>query len=209
MGFWIVSGPSSAGKSTFLASPRCSEITGCPSPHPTVFPKDLLDGKAVPSDTWFFHYNNLRPIEIMADTNLAMHPLLRRLGGFGDLWITKKLLDKDPVPQCLNCWRDPGWEAALCLPDAPLGAVILVATAATLKSRAQNRKVVENSPFSRSADVYPSAKWARICAKVDMSAVYQLWNNELKRRGIPVAFLDATDFAFRPISEAEALGFRR
>ena len=181
-------------------------MAGFPPPHATVFPQDLLDGKPVPSGTWFLHYNILRPIARAAESDLATHPLLRRFGGFGGWWITKRLFDKDPAPGCLGGWRDPGWEAALRLPDKPLGAVVLVATAATLRSRAHERTVVEHPRFSMGVELYPSAKWAGIYARVDLPGVYRAWNDELKRRGIPATFLDATDFAFRALSEPEALG---
>src|SRR5215217_2286916 len=60
---WIISGPTSVGKSTFLASPRCTELTGLPSGSPVYWPVDNLRAEDLSSVDAYFHYNILRPLK--------------------------------------------------------------------------------------------------------------------------------------------------
>src|SRR5688500_6437644 len=57
---WIVSGPSSVGKSTFLESQRCREITGLPMDAPELIAFEPgIESRSL--DNTLFQYNLLGP----------------------------------------------------------------------------------------------------------------------------------------------------
>ena len=60
---WIVSGPSSAGKSHFLDSPRAAELTGLARATRVWFPKQIGPGSPPAGEDAFVHYNILRPFQ--------------------------------------------------------------------------------------------------------------------------------------------------
>src|SRR5688572_10045319 len=64
LGYWIISGPLSVGKSVFMASPRCAEITGLPPETPVVWASDESQLDALDSSDAYFHYNTLRNARI-------------------------------------------------------------------------------------------------------------------------------------------------
>jgi SAM-dependent methyltransferase len=57
---WIISGPSSVGKSTFLTRSRCAAVTGLPAGTPVVWPTAQARLDELGSADAFYHYNILR-----------------------------------------------------------------------------------------------------------------------------------------------------
>jgi hypothetical protein len=82
----IVSGPSCAGKSTFMQSHGATELTGLTPAHPVVFPATLWLQPAVLHTDCYFHYNILRPADRGGDgfasdgpwNDLLAHPAPKR-----------------------------------------------------------------------------------------------------------------------------------
>jgi hypothetical protein len=58
---WIVAGPSCAGKSTFLSSPRAGALTGLPPDTQVTNPAGLF--RRALDDDAYFHYQMLRPLK--------------------------------------------------------------------------------------------------------------------------------------------------
>lgn len=57
---WIISGPSSVGKSTFLTRPRCAEVTGLSAAAPVVLASAPAKLDEIGAADAFYHYNILR-----------------------------------------------------------------------------------------------------------------------------------------------------
>jgi hypothetical protein len=159
---WIVSGPSSSGKSTFLDSPRAQEITGLPPSTVVWFPKEIGGDGPQPGPDAFIHYNILRP--------------LQRSPRPQDIELGPKLFEGDKQ-----------WRAILALPGEKR-AVIVVADRATLMARVKARGEVEKGD----AHAYGVAKWMKLYNAISVDAVYRAWRGELIRRGIHFVEIDGT-----------------
>src|SRR5689334_21803050 len=57
---WIISGPSSVGKTQFIRSARCVELTGLSSDSAILSPSQVERGMTASGDA-LYHYNILRP----------------------------------------------------------------------------------------------------------------------------------------------------
>jgi hypothetical protein len=157
---WIVGGPSSAGKSTFIDSPRSAQVTGLPRGTPVYFPKDVGPGTPPPGQDCFIHYNFLRPfyrVERPAEV-----PVDARL--FAD---------------------EPFWRRIVALPGEKR-VVVVVADRATLLGRVKGRAQVE----AGDGHEYDGRRWVRIYEAIDVAAVYRVWREELVRLGLPFVEVD-------------------
>ena len=163
---WIVSGPSSAGKSTFLESPRAKALTGLTTETARVwFPKEIGPGSPPPGEDAFIHYNILRPFQ------------------------------RSPRPQDIvmgpRLYEDEKqWRAILALPGEKR-AVVIVTPRAQLIARVKARGEVEKGD----PHAYGSAKWLRLYNAISTDAVYRAWREELRRRGISFVEIDGGDGA--------------
>ena len=151
----IVSGPTSAGRTTILESPRAPEITGVPRGTRVWFPKQIGPGSPPPGQDALIDYNILRPFQ------------------------------RTPRPQDVVFGPelfagDKQWRAILALPGEKR-AVIVVADRATLVARVKARV----DPETGDPNAYGVAKWVRLYNTISVDAVYRAWRDELKRRGIP------------------------
>lgn len=157
---WIVSGPSSAGKSHFLDSPRAAELTGLPPRTRVWFPKEIGPGAPPAGEDAFIHYNILRPFQ--------------RAGRPRDVEIGPHLFEGDKQ-----------WRAILALPGEKK-AVIVVAERETLVKRVKERAGVE----ADDRHAYSPQKWLRVYEAIDLGAVYREWRAELMRQGIQYVKVD-------------------
>ncbi len=192
---WIVSGPSSAGKSTFLASPRCREITGLGNDAPVRLPNangidaGELNGSLV-------HYNLLRPAHRFLRLAGAGGPprraflarLLRRGAAHAD--------DAAFAQASVDFRGDPAWRAVL---DAPLAkkAVVLVAGRERIIERVRARREIEPAQGAEKSNVYRSEFWLALYERIDLPRLYRAWCDELTACGIDSAFIDSNDLEFR------------
>ena len=127
---WVISGPTSAGKSTFMMNPRCAEITGLPPETPVAWPatySNLDDGDAADS---FYHYNILRPLH-----------LEYRSGSTGTL---RKQLD---MSIATDFGRDPRW-SDLTQYAAAKRAIVLVARKRMILHRIRHRQTIERQALT-------------------------------------------------------------
>lgn len=188
--FWIVSGPSSAGKSTFLASPRCREITGLASGAPVRLPTAQGLDLAGLGDG-FVHYNLLRPAR-------------RFLRETGEPGLFARLLRRGAAREsdaafsaaCVDFRSDPAWRAVLADP-APRKAVVLVADAECILARVRTRREIEPGERGKGANVYPRASWRALYARTDLPRLYRAWCAELAACGIDCVLIDSNDLEFR------------
>lgn len=113
---WIVSGPTSAGKSRLLSSPRAGQLTSLEPGAPVLFPPKLGKLPELSRDS-YLHYNLLRPAQIAAK-------------------------EGDAVAGATDFGTDPRWRQILDL-SADRRAVILVAGRETLMNRSRGRTLNE------------------------------------------------------------------
>jgi hypothetical protein len=157
---WIVSGPTSAGKSTFVASRRCEQMTALPSSTRVWFPKEIAPGSPPPGADALIHYNILRPFQKAEDPRAVK--------------VDARLFDADPK-----------WHAIIDLP-AKKRAVVVVASKGKLVERVKARAHVEaGEPHE-----YGVEKWLRVYEAIDLDAVYAAWRAELARHGISAVNVD-------------------
>ena len=184
---YIIGGPTSSGKSTFIASKRAAELTGLPRGTPVVFPSAQSAGLVQHSGAdVFFHYNLLRTIQ----PNVRQMP--RSMKKEGEL---------DPTE--FN--KDIAWTELLNLP-APKRAVALVANKQTLLDRIRQRSVVEEpTPTNRAANIYQNDKWLRRLERVNLVALYKAWCKELRDNNIPYVLVNSNDERYLVIENEERL----
>src|SRR5688500_3684550 len=96
---WIVSGPTSGGKSTFMDSRRCEQVTGLPRLTRVWFPKEIGPGSPPPGTDALIHYNILRPFQKAEDPR--------------DVKVDARLFESDPK-----------WHAIVDLPGKKRAVVI-------------------------------------------------------------------------------------
>ena len=176
---WIISGPTSVGKSTFLISPRCTEITGLPPGTPVVWPRtsQLLDDYA--KSDCFYHYNILRPFHLSFElkSKRSQKGIIRnffgRVSGFGAL--SGLIRPQSTFDFATDFSLDPVWnDIRRCAISKK--AVILVARKQTILKRARQRKIVEHQSIRNQQEKqYPTQYWTNLLYDVDLGVVYEAW----------------------------------
>jgi 2-polyprenyl-3-methyl-5-hydroxy-6-metoxy-1,4-benzoquinol methylase len=202
---WIISGPSSVGKSTFLTSPRCSEITGLPAGTPVVWPRTSEFLVDYAKSDCFYHYNILRPFHLSSELRIKrkqkgiIRNLFGRVSGFGSL--SRPIRTQSPCDVVTEFDLDPKWndisERAIAKK-----VVVLVAGKQTILKRAGQRKIVEHQSLRNQEEKqYPTQYWTNLIYDMDLGAVYEAWCRELNEHRIPYILVDSTDNTY-PILES-------
>jgi hypothetical protein len=174
--FWLISGPSSVGKTTFIRSSRCLAITGLSPETPIIKPVNAPgpDARLQSVKDCFVHYNILRPISLFAKRGAqetsAIEEYRARSVRFAD---------------------DPWW-LGFAQAATEKKALVLIANRAGILERARNR--------SR----YKFDYWEALYGKVRLSDIYRAWSAELKRAGIPYTFVDTTDSGYAELDHDSA-----
>ena len=192
---WIVSGPSSAGKSTFLASSRCREITGLGDDAPVRLPNANGIDTGDLSDC-FVHYNLLRPAHRFLRLGGAGKPprraflarLLRRGAAHPD--------DAAFAQASVDFRDDPAWQAVLAAPSAKR-AVLLVAGRERIIERVRARREIEPARGAEKSNVYRSEFWLALYERIDLPRLYRAWCEELTACGIDCVLIDSNDLEYR------------
>jgi hypothetical protein len=113
---WVISGPSSAGKTHLLSSPRVHDVTGLDESAPVLFPAKLEDELLLERSS-YLHYNLLRPAQQAVNAG------------------------RDPG-RAPDFASDEAWAKVLAC-EADVQALILVADKATLMGRSGARDTNE------------------------------------------------------------------
>lgn len=184
---WIVGGPTSVGKSTFIGSPRCAEITGLPFGTPIVWPAkhSLLDENG--RTDLLYHYNILRPPHLKLR---AKRPAFLKL-----------LKTKPTLRNATDFNQDPRWND-LAARGVDKKAIVLVTSKQTIMQRVRQREVIESSEPTNSNNHYPARYWLDLLRQVNLVVLYRAWCRELRTQGIPYTLVDSSDDAY-PIIEDE------
>jgi SAM-dependent methyltransferase len=175
--YWIISGPSSVGKTSFIRSPRCAEITGLPPETPVVWASEESGLDDVESSDAFIHYNMLRSARIA-----------QRDGG--NIGRSATRFD-----------HDKAWTSIIGR-SAQKRAVVLVTSTQTMKDRISQRTTSEESAFLGVEGGYRPQRFLKLLEKVDLADVYGAWCAELRNRGVPYVLVDSSDDSY-PIIEDE------
>ena len=183
---WIIAGPSSSGKSTFLDSPALTEITGLPSTTTALFARVGVAEQVDRLKDYYFHYNFLRFLE----------PALKNPGAT-EIWgITV------PAPGVgFDYALDTTWDqmASLAMPKK---AIVLVISRSLLMERVAVRTVIEprNIQPGRTHS-YPAAEWLEIYGRVDFVDAYRVYLTYLRSKDIDHVLLDSTTSAYSPLRD--------
>jgi hypothetical protein len=174
---WIISGPTSVGKSAFIRSKRCFALTGLRPKTLVIKPMDMpdrLDPRLLRDSDCFVHYNMLRPVSLFAkheaSSATAQHEYQERSVQF---------------------MADPWWNEFSRL-NRDKRAVVLVASLAAILERAGGRQGY-NIPY-----------WKSLYEKLNLPDIYRAWCAELDRQQIPLMFVDATGSMYPVLDPAAA-----
>jgi SAM-dependent methyltransferase len=187
---WIISGPTSAGKSTFIMSPRCPELTGLGPGTPIVWASASRDLDGIASADVLLHYNILRQSE------------LKRLNRSRDRSSIEDVGDSNLSGFKFD--RHAAWINVATSPH-PKKAVVLVASKQTLSQRMDQVRPKERPEFRRGRTRnYSHQKWPSLVETVDLAALYRDWLQELRNNSISYLLVDSNTDAY-PIIEEDAL----
>jgi hypothetical protein len=179
---WIISGPTNAGKSTFIRSPQCSSLTSLPIDAPAIFPFASTRFLTTRDQGCLYHYNILRSADIQQRRAARGEPI-------------------SPKPYHYTDFdQDLKWREIVSVPTAK-AAIVLVIDRKTLLERAVRRQIVEyRTTTDRDELPYPNEYWLTLCARVDLTRLYQAWCAELQRHGIDCVLLDSRDDSYPHLS---------
>ena len=179
---WLISGPSSAGKSTFLQSKACERLTGiAPRDADIVFPFTWENKRPLSHNT-LFHYNIMRTCSLT-------HPPQSDAAA-----LKVNPFDSD------NAFRDLTTVGVNCIT-----AILLVCDRQTLLDRASRRQFVEQYLIPGTAPVaYNQDYWTRLYHLVDLGSIYAQWREMLKQHSIPYIMVDSTKPDFPMLHDALA-----
>jgi hypothetical protein len=174
--FWLISGPSSVGKTTFIRSSRCLEMTGLSPETPIIKPVNAPgpDSRFQSVKDCFVHYNILRPVSLFA----------------------KREAEKTSAIEEYRArsvrFADDSWWIGFARAATERKALVLLANRAGILERARNRPR------------YKFDYWKALYEKVRLSDIYRAWSAELNRAGIPHTFVDATDSGYPELDPESA-----
>jgi hypothetical protein len=173
---WIISGPSSAGKSTFVKNPRCHEITGLAASAPVIIPARQSGFAVQDLGDCFFHYNICRPAE----------------AALRDKRSDVRDLSDDKKAAACQFGSDAKW-VDLLQNKAEKKAVVLVADKATILDRVNRRRFVEPHVSTGKDKRYNAEFWQKLYERTDLTGVYKAWCAELEGCKIPYVIINAND----------------
>ena len=177
---YIISGPSSAGKSTLLQSSKLPAITRLPPNYPVVFPANMANNADALQNGCFFHYNILR---------VADH-LYRKT----DI----------KAESTHHFMADSPWQKMSQL-DTPKKAIILLVSRTILKKRMLSRQHVEQSKLTGHSNVgvYPSNHWTDVLDTVNMQELYLAWCAELNKANISYTLINSEGASYNIITKRQ------
>lgn len=192
---WIISGPSNAGKSTFIQNGSAQMITRSPEEPRTIFPFDENIELLLSSNKdSYLHYNILR-------AHFNATPLHRKILPL--FFSTDKKIKQFEIS--VNYTDDAPWKTITQL-KAEKKAIVLVAGKKTLIGRAKQREDVEIEEFKiLKQNGYKSMYWSKLIEKMDIEIIYQSWLSELFDKNIPYILVDSTNSNYEIIHGMEKM----
>lgn len=188
---WIICGPSSVGKSTFIESGKAGIFAGLPANTPTIFPVELEKDLDCSNSNYFFHYNILRPLTVLRDAPVTNNIFFKLKTAF----IPRARIEKrrDVVKRFLLYEDDISWSKLLSI-DCEKKAIILVSSREEIIERVKRRTTVENKTFTKTNQgKYSSSFWLDIYNRIHLEDVYEIWQRELDRCDIPYIYIDTSN----------------
>jgi len=174
---YLICGPSSVGKSTYLQTNEALSAFGLETKPPLIFP-DEVGSRDLPLPPYAVHYNILRPIH--------------------------SLEDQDGLTSANTQWSydiDEPWQRIVKL-SGPKKAIVLVASIQDLRTRVAVRPTIE--PELRAVShPYPNEYWSKIYQVLDLKLVYQIFVAQLQALGIESEFVLSRDGKFTSLRSTE------
>jgi len=206
MSGWIISGPSSAGKTTFVRSGAFEEIAGLPRDVAMIHPRMLIFGRELAPPPRVLHYNILRPFKLIRKRVYDGVPKRVGLPSLRRFWLrafwtpSTRFLEEMwdySIDPGLDLWRD------LVGREEPMNAVVLVSTPAELQRRVR-RRAFNEIRASGPTRQYEIRRWLYTYRRIDLPTVYLRWVEHLEALGMGVTLVRSSRHQFEAI-DREAL----
>ena len=203
---FIISGPSSVGKSHFIQSGYAAIITGLAADAPVYIPGEGIPTPLPNNRDCFVHYNINRPAHFIKCFDLKNN-LINKIKY--TKWIFINIFKKGyywkSVKKIWNYELDPIWRQLVSEPFI-IEAIILIAREEILLERIQNRIFVEPKGFSRLSRIkYKSNDVRKFYKKINILDIYNIWIKELKEKHIPYTLIDTSKQTYRIIKSEKEL----
>lgn len=203
---WIVSGPSSIGKSTFIDSQVCRNVTNLTTKTPILFAYEFVSDNLRTETDHFMHYNILRPVQRRYSRNRKTQTerILPR-----NLWSVirrhRRAARGTKLVHQVSFDDDPAWQNIVASP-ARKRAIVLVANYDELMRRVERRIVKENRVAKGGVmKEYDSQFWLDIYRQIDLVSIYWRWCKELESYGIEYLILNSTTPDYSTIEDKNAI----
>ena len=200
---WIICGPSSVGKSTFIESGKAAEFTGLPADTPTLFPVELDEIFIQKSQDhllekdYFIHFNILRPLTV-TKAEPRKRNLFERLKN-ACLPHIHTNNPKTTMQSLLSYKEDPCWRNLLAL-DCEKKAILLASPKDIIVERVKHRITTENLSLTETNQgMYDSSFWLDIYNDINLEAAYETWCKELEECDIPYICINTSSDNYRRI----------
>ena len=181
---WVVCGPSSVGKSTFIESGHGMGYMGISSDVSFIPAYQWQRLNNVTDPVSIYHYNMLRMLE--GSSRDDKHGKVVEQTRYGDTQVF--------------C-EDPGWKVVLDY-DGPKKVIVLVTSQQELLRRVKKRTIIESR---LGCEPYPQEYWSRMIRSVNMLHLYQSWINMLECCRIPYSILDSSSRQYRIVPDMDAV----
>ena len=194
---WIVSGPSSVGKSTFIRSDVFLKLMGLNNTREILYPDTLVeksDALSLSPDV-VLHYNIIRPLRYLyfgkrlpKDEKKTLRA--RKIATAAKL--DQKFRKSYPIDSHIF-EIDPAWLNV---------------------AKMKERKIIEekNMKSVLEQEEYPRDLWLDIYQKIDVEKLYLTWIKELERQKIDFRIFDSTSSSYEEIkhkSDIKEVIYRR
>jgi hypothetical protein len=188
---WIVSGPSSVGKSTFLKSDYfIKKFNIQEETDKTLFAYQVNESLSDSiNETTFLHYNICRSIQNKKASR-------------------KILFKKLPLPLTREknyTYEDTKWDIITSLDKTKMHVIVLVASKEELLKRISTRQYNEPLYTKESKSNYPKHKWKKLYKSLNFEKLYSSWCNELDTKNINYTLIDSSSTDYKLIINRKKL----
>lgn len=175
---FVVSGPSSAGKSTYIS--KCNDVE--PPCERIIYAHEIATNSEIPECS-LVHYNTLRVID--RNRPEASAGSISRYGKN----LTRPDFSDDPAWQRLKAERNR------------LRVVVILAREFDIWTRCLTRQYIE--PQINRQPNYPINRWMGHYKKLDLEEHYRAWLSELNSAGISFEVIEQAEGGFKKVCDVE------